>query len=371
MKPNMYVMYSSSCSETLESFSTPGKPLRPPASSLPLLVRQSPPQPFIPLSSPPLSPLLYPALCNSHLMDDLDPDLAAQMGFASFGAQPTAKKRRYNPATDAVTSSTPLSYSKLPEKPPPLTGANSGIVGQERGRRRGGGSGTVRGEGSDPGGSGSGHGGRGGMDPGGKVRGSAGRRVLGGGDRRGRGERGGMEKRWGNENGPSGSNNTPLGSRIPRDSIGSGAEGFGVIVGLGTGEVEATAGVDDEDGMPGYVDDTPPGSPLPTRDTTFASTEKQYLQTERGMGSTENPREDVSGTQATHDAEGPITSFTLPKGDLPVRPQPNNMGHGQYDWAALRRGVRNERGDVAYYDASFVEDPWKDLIATAEGDRGG
>lgn len=34
-----------------------------------------------------------------------------------------------------------------------------------------------------------------------------------------------------------------------------------------------------------------------------------------------------------------------------------------YDWQSLKRGIRNERGDVAYYDASFVEDPWKHLTA--------
>lgn len=33
----------------------------------------------------------------------------------------------------------------------------------------------------------------------------------------------------------------------------------------------------------------------------------------------------------------------------------------QYDWNVLRRGVKNDRGDVAYYDASFIEDPWKHL----------
>ena len=36
-------------------------------------------------------------------------------------------------------------------------------------------------------------------------------------------------------------------------------------------------------------------------------------------------------------------------------------GYPRYDWHALRKGVRDERGDVAYYDASFVEDPWKNL----------
>ena len=35
--------------------------------------------------------------------------------------------------------------------------------------------------------------------------------------------------------------------------------------------------------------------------------------------------------------------------------------YSQYDWHALRKGVRDERGDVAYYDTSFVEDPWKNL----------
>lgn len=31
-----------------------------------------------------------------------------------------------------------------------------------------------------------------------------------------------------------------------------------------------------------------------------------------------------------------------------------------YSFAALRHGVRNQNGDVAYYDHSFVEDPWKE-----------
>lgn len=32
-----------------------------------------------------------------------------------------------------------------------------------------------------------------------------------------------------------------------------------------------------------------------------------------------------------------------------------------YNFAALRHGVRNQNGDMAYYDHSFVEDPWKEL----------
>lgn len=35
---------------------------------------------------------------------------------------------------------------------------------------------------------------------------------------------------------------------------------------------------------------------------------------------------------------------------------------GEWDWQALRKGVVvDERGDVAFYDGSFVEDPWRGL----------
>ncbi|KAK2756287.1 hypothetical protein CKAH01_05808 [Colletotrichum kahawae] len=36
---------------------------------------------------------------------DVDPEMAAFMGFASFGTQPAAKKRKYNHRTDAVSTS--------------------------------------------------------------------------------------------------------------------------------------------------------------------------------------------------------------------------------------------------------------------------
>lgn len=41
---------------------------------------------------------------------------------------------------------------------------------------------------------------------------------------------------------------------------------------------------------------------------------------------------------------------------------------GEWDWNALRRGVRDERGDMAFYDASFVEDPWRGLLGDREGE---
>ena len=42
--------------------------------------------------------------------------------------------------------------------------------------------------------------------------------------------------------------------------------------------------------------------------------------------------------------------------------EPGRKADGQWDWQALRRGVRDARGDMAFYDASFVEDPWKHLL---------
>ena len=57
---------------------------------------------------------------------------------------------------------------------------------------------------------------------------------------------------------------------------------------------------------------------------------------------------------------GHSQQFTM---DPPMRSVGLGTGGGQanYDWSALKKGVKDERGDVAYYDASFVEDPWKRL----------
>jgi hypothetical protein len=42
--------------------------------------------------------------------------------------------------------------------------------------------------------------------------------------------------------------------------------------------------------------------------------------------------------------------------------EPGKRADGEWDWQALRRGVRDEKGDLAFYDASFVEDPWRGLL---------
>ncbi|KXJ96518.1 hypothetical protein Micbo1qcDRAFT_210783 [Microdochium bolleyi] len=61
--------------------------------------------------------------------DDLDSDAMAQaMGFASFGAQkPAAKRRRFNPAADAVVAGPDASH--LPPRPPPSSASNAVPLG--------------------------------------------------------------------------------------------------------------------------------------------------------------------------------------------------------------------------------------------------
>lgn len=62
----------------------------------------------------------------------------------------------------------------------------------------------------------------------------------------------------------------------------------------------------------------------------------------------------------------PTTSNLAGTASLPPRPQVQVISFGgaeitQDELQALRKGVRDERGDVAYFLPSFVEDPWEKL----------
>ncbi|KXH61212.1 hypothetical protein CSAL01_12095 [Colletotrichum salicis] len=48
----------------------------------------------------------------------IDPEMAAFMGFASFGTQPAAKKRKYNHRSDAVASATGANQTELAPRAP-------------------------------------------------------------------------------------------------------------------------------------------------------------------------------------------------------------------------------------------------------------
>ncbi|KAK1986365.1 hypothetical protein LZ30DRAFT_582314 [Colletotrichum cereale] len=56
---------------------------------------------------------------DQDLAAEIDPEMAAFMGFASFGTQPAAKKRKYNHRTDAVAAATGANQTALAARTPP------------------------------------------------------------------------------------------------------------------------------------------------------------------------------------------------------------------------------------------------------------
>ena len=78
----------------------------------------------------------------------------------------------------------------------------------------------------------------------------------------------------------------------------------------------------------------------------------------------------IVGDEEIRTSDGNTTSVMAPPMHLGVSDakmgpgslEPGRKTDGQWDWQALRRGVRDARGDMAFYDASFVEDPWKHLV---------
>lgn len=46
----------------------------------------------------------------------------------------------------------------------------------------------------------------------------------------------------------------------------------------------------------------------------------------------------------------------------PASHSQSQHGRQKHDFKSLRKGIRDERGDMAYYDGSFVEDPWRALL---------
>ncbi|MCJ1481380.1 hypothetical protein MMC06_001537 [Schaereria dolodes] len=308
---------------------------------------------------------------------ELDFSFATQMGFSSFGSQkpPSSnKKRRYKHSTDAAMSSTnltPISDSKttstvsldLPVKPP-----QSDAQYLARGRR-----------------------------------GSSARGWSGRGDFRGKGERVG-----------SGSNHAVLGLERRRTDVGFGLrefengraglfsrEGRGGWGGVGGGQGQAkNEGIvkrggsgrhivegrldpreerdhdeedEDEDGMPSYTDGTPP--PLDT----LPPVERQFQRKNSGREATHSVMEDVAAESRGMADGNSYGCSVLDIGDdmernenfqelvsrdeISIQDSATLDAGMQYDWVALKRGIRNAKGDTAYYDRSFVEDPWRDLPA--------
>ncbi|KAL8674463.1 MAG: hypothetical protein Q9168_001128 [Polycauliona sp. 1 TL-2023] len=70
-------------------------------------------------------------------------------------------------------------------------------------------------------------------------------------------------------------------------------------------------------------------------------------------------------TAVAHQSINDINDMNTRRRERPrVEAQDGFEGHTWNEW---RKGVRNERGDMAFYDATFVEDPWRGLKAKAGG----
>ncbi len=162
----------------------------------------------------------------------------------------------------------------------------------------------------------------------------------------------------------SGSNNTPLGARM-RQLIGEGEEGEGEVrKGKAKGkraEIEIdSAGVQGQEHMrvdrPGsrgegtVTNGSANGEPDPLIGA--AMDETAALSLERGL----LPR-GLDWGEADAGGGGQMGSG-FAEGEMTRQ---GKRGGGEWDWQALRKGVLDERGDVAYYDLSFVEDPWRGL----------
>ena len=158
----------------------------------------------------------------------------------------------------------------------------------------------------------------------------------------------------------SGSNNTPLGIRGQKH----GGQALDLNAVQGGREQQAKGQLREEEGEGGGR----------LRNGEWANGEADTLG--RTGGSVQDPDfEDkgpsyIVGDEEIRTSDGNTNSVMAPPMHLGVSNaekgpgglEPGRKTDGQWDWQALRRGVRDARGDMAFYEASFVEDPWKHLI---------
>ncbi|MCJ1252772.1 hypothetical protein MMC24_000578 [Lignoscripta atroalba] len=310
---------------------------------------------------------------------EIESSFASEMGFSTFGSQKPvpSKKRKYNPFADAVTSvspspTTPVSISKstftstaadtyIPPKRQTMDGGYSFGDNKEEWRttKRRRDKGNPRGKG--------------------RGSGSGSNKIALGFDRM-RGESAqflevedgvaGLLGRYGN------------GKEVGKGEANSRGQGR-EYVGMAGASAQCE---EDGDGEPGYVDGTPPppDSPRTVRGRLPQGKESQEV-AGVAKGDVDGGEKNEEGTEkASDDADGRLDSVNVRNGNgdddgngeqLKEEPgqvitaQSREKGPGRvgHEWAALRRGIRNHRGDVAYYDRSFVEDPWKELLDGALG----
>ncbi|KAI4185300.1 MAG: hypothetical protein L6R41_004214 [Letrouitia leprolyta] len=97
------------------------------------------------------------------------------------------------------------------------------------------------------------------------------------------------------------------------------------------------------------------------------------------FGSAEENAKEIPTADETR-ADPPLVGISAPTFGIEAersRDNNNNTVLGQvlkggqfqgHSWKEWRQGVRDERGDMAYFDSSFVEDPWRRLRGKESGD---
>ncbi|TKA50816.1 hypothetical protein B0A49_11402 [Cryomyces minteri] len=223
---------------------------------------------------------------------DIDPALAAAMGFSGFGAQPSAKKRKFK-HDDAVVDG-------VPPKP-----AKSGV---------------------------------------GKKGTGANVMELGVRERRKQGSDGG-------------------GPAVVRD-VAAQADGEGAELGS-TGSAAPEAAGTAQLAGPG-VAAAPTGKAKATAPPTgmahfLAQAHSQTPSAAPTRSSTEQHHTVLPAHPSLPSKPAPVASDDVPAADRSSRTSYGALSRQELD--ALRRGVRNARGDVAFFMPSFVEDPWAGLLA--------
>ncbi|MCJ1353288.1 MAG: hypothetical protein MMC33_003273 [Icmadophila ericetorum] len=229
-------------------------------------------------------------------------DIASQMGFASFGQQPSNKKRRYNPAADAVTS-LPISVTPKPARADKLEKHHHQTNSRDRGH-------------------------------------SSGRERA------------------------AGSNYIPLGVRS-KAQVPMRAEEY------------VDMDEDDESGgiplMSAGIVDTQTRTVDSPVDRSIGSGAYRSLENNDSnvqTGPSVNTKASSPGRPGQHQGREDVEEESHKnsneegerEGESTEVQSSNVTTMGPHNWAALRRGVKNSRGDVAYYDRRFVEDPWATLI---------
>ncbi|KAI5196270.1 hypothetical protein E4T39_07859 [Aureobasidium subglaciale] len=95
--------------------------------------------------------------------------------------------------------------------------------------------------------------------------------------------------------------------------------------------------------------------PLGTRPATNDAAERAQEQ-----GTSNGELSAMAGTEVAREEQGGAMEATKTEGEV----QPDNWTPGlppPQELAALRRGIKNARGDMVVFMTSFIEDPWKGL----------